>query len=85
MPSAVVADGQRRALIGLVEERRPQIEAEVKEKYASLMQNSGVFRRFIIRVQIKWEITRRLRREIKAKTPNDALYVVKPHLWKTEN
>jgi hypothetical protein len=70
-------DGYERALKGLGPEmaaERLKIQEEIESKFADQLGTSGLFRRLLLRIQMKRELNRRLALIIKDKAPPYALY-----------
>ena len=73
----IVADGQERALAGAMAqltERRAHVEAAIREKYAPLLLQAGMIRRFWLWLQMRFEIRRQMWCEKEKIAPTGALY-----------
>jgi hypothetical protein len=79
--TAIVADGRKRALAAAGPElaaRRVAIRAAIKEKYSARLQQAGFLGGLWLKVCMRWEVFRAMRRAREKAAPRGALYATTP-------
>jgi hypothetical protein len=73
-----VADGRDRAVMGArltLRERREMVDAAMSEQFAPRLARAGLIRRIWLRLRLRFEVCRQMRREKEKIAPSAALYL----------